>query len=260
MPSLQPDDVNEILRRAADLQARTRGTEGLTGLTQADLESLGQEIGIEPAFVAEALRQRARATPPAPASGGVFGGPGRIRSERVVPAPLTDAFWTEIVNEMRAVTGETGDTATVGASREWRHQLAMGGTTRTLLSATPAPGGTRVVVERHTAHHGGTFFAVPLLLVLLGTMLASMRAGLAGLGIGLVLFALTFLVGRFAYGRRVRGVQQDTEQLLDRLELTALREVAPATASVASGARLHLPEDDAPDTLLSDLDRTRTRT
>lgn len=254
MADLQPDDVNEILRRAADLQARTRGTQGLTGLTQADLESLGQEIGIDPAFVAEALRQRARNADSARAPrGGVFGGPARVTSERTLPAPLTDDLWASIAAAAARLSGDPGRTTMTGSGREWRGGKAF-------LTATPVRDGTRLHVERRTADTGVLTIALPMMVAFLVAMLAAMGWALTGLGVGALLLVVTFLATRFAYGRHVRGVWNETEQMLDRLDVDALREIAPATTGTPSGARLHLPEDDAPDPLSSDLDRTRTRT
>ncbi len=255
MPAYQPDDVNDILRRAAELQARTQGTPDVGGLTPDDLATLGQEIGIDPAFVAEALRQRARGeAAPAAAGGGFFGGPARVRTERTVPSPLTDDLWNEMVEEMRTVTGESGDTGGSGSSRLWSHRLAMSGVTRAILTAAPAREGTRVTVERYTAHEGASIFSISISLVLLATLLAAMAVGLPGLGVGALALVFTFVAARFAYGRRVRKVARETGQMLDRLELAALRETLPA----ATSARISLPTADAPDAVTDVRGGTRT--
>ena len=225
---------------------RDRGTHGLTGLNQADLEQLGAEIGIDPAYVAEALRQRARSADPAEAPrGGVFGGPACAVSERTLPAPLTDDLWTDIAEGARRLTRAPGRTEMAGNGRVWRG-------TKTTVTATPVRDGTRVHIERRTSETGAAILGVSMGVVLLFAMLAAMGYALAGLGVGVAALVVTFLAARFAYGRHVRGVWQDSEALLDRLEVAALRTAAPSP-------RLTLPTDETPDaTARASGDRLRT--
>ena len=259
MPAYQPVDVNDILRRASELQSRSQGTAGAGGLTPDDLQSLGAEIGIDPKYVAEAMRQRARgATAPKAPGGGFFGGPGRVVAERTLPSTLTDALWSEMVTEMRATDGQPGDQSALGATREWRHTIGIGGTTRAFLSATPTrEGETRVRAERSTANVGVVTFLLPLQLVFLVGLFGSMAYGLPALGAGVLAFILVFLAGRVAYGRHTKRAWQDLQQMLDRFELTALRE-SPAVATGASSARIALPTDPAPDALTDLRGGTRT--
>lgn len=258
MASYEPDDVNDILRRASELQARSQGTAGAGGLTPDDLQSLGAEIGIDPKYVAEALRQRARgASAPKAPGGGLFGGPGRVVAERTLPSPLTEALWSEMVTEMRALDGQPGTQDVVGSTREWRHMI--GGSARAFLSATPShEGETRVRAERGTANVGVATFLLPLQLVFVVGLFASMAYGLPALAASALVFVLAFLAGRVAYGRHTKRAWTDLQQMLDRFELTALRE-SPAVASTSTpSSRIALPTDDAPATDTSGRAGTRT--
>ncbi len=262
MASYQPDDVNDILRRASELQSRSQGTAGAGGLTPDDLQSLGAEIGIDPKFVAEALRQRARgASAPKAPGGGVFGGPARVVAERTLPSTLTDALWAEMVTEMRALDGQPGTQDIVGTTREWRYAVGVGsGHARAFLSATPSGNGeTRVRAERSTINFGVPTFLLPLQLVFVVGLFASMGYGLPAFGASVLAFVLVFLAGRFAYGRHTQRAWQDLQQMLDRFELTALRESPAVIHTSTPSARLALPTDEAPGTETSGPTGTRTQ-
>jgi hypothetical protein len=114
------DEVREIF----GLAARGPGNEpapasGADGLTLASLQSIGEEVGLEPAAVAQAAAEvevRSAALVPQRTSLGMPIGVGRI-----VPLPraLTDSEWERLVGELRTTFGARGRVASQGGLREW---------------------------------------------------------------------------------------------------------------------------------------------
>jgi hypothetical protein len=90
------------------------------GLTLDELQRIGQEVGIEPARVAQAAERLDARGRPAPVRRS-FGLP--IGVSRVVDLPRgpTDREWEQLVSEFRTTFGTQGQTTTTGGLREWSH-------------------------------------------------------------------------------------------------------------------------------------------
>ncbi|MDB4951011.1 MAG: hypothetical protein JWM27_3660 [Gemmatimonadetes bacterium] len=113
------DEVREIF----GLAARGGGNEptpvsGADGLTLANLQAIGKEVGLEPAAVAHAAATVEARTVKLPqrTSLGMPIGVGRI-----VPLPraLTDSEWERLVGELRTTFGARGRVSSQGGLREW---------------------------------------------------------------------------------------------------------------------------------------------
>lgn len=112
------DEVREIFRLATDRAKleppKPRGSEGLT---LAEIQDIGREVGLEPDVVARAA-VALRARPPRPLRRS-WGMPIEVGRMVPLPRPLTDREWDQLVGELRSTFGARGRVAVQGSVREW---------------------------------------------------------------------------------------------------------------------------------------------
>lgn len=119
------EEVAEILRIAAEAdEAVASRSAGAAGLTLADIQEIGGEVGIAPARIEQAAgsleRYSAHASPTNTGQPARFLGAPRSVS-RVVPLdrPLEDEEWMRLVVILRETFGARGNLETVGPLRTW---------------------------------------------------------------------------------------------------------------------------------------------
>lgn len=124
------DEIREILTRATELAAEPGDGSGppvLTeesrspsahGLTLAELEDVGGEVGIPPARIAEAAAALDRSGSPPPARTH-FGIPIRAAHTVTLSRMLTEAEWDRFVVRLRDTFQATGQVRTEGSLRTW---------------------------------------------------------------------------------------------------------------------------------------------
>lgn len=115
------DEVAEIFEAAAsDAPARLGGAgrSGGDGLTLAELQSIGREVGLPPERVAEAaaMLDVRRGGVPARTHLGMPTSAGRTVA---LPRALTDREWAILVSELRETFGARGREASAGELRQW---------------------------------------------------------------------------------------------------------------------------------------------
>jgi hypothetical protein len=111
-------EIRDIFEHAATpaptgLHARQESS----GLTLAEIQGIGREVGLDPAAMAAAAGAlSARSATPLRHSVGM-----PVAVGRVVPLPraLTDLEWERLVSELRAAFGATGRVAVQGNLRQW---------------------------------------------------------------------------------------------------------------------------------------------
>jgi hypothetical protein len=112
------DEVREIFELATSRKALGAGSPtAADGLTLADIQSIGREVGLEPGLVARAAAiLDTRLTRPMRRSWGM-----RIEVGRVVPLPraLSDREWERLVAELRSTFRARGQVTDHGGLREW---------------------------------------------------------------------------------------------------------------------------------------------
>jgi hypothetical protein len=131
------DEVREIFGRASDRQHADPPPHGdPAGLTLAEIQSIGLEVGLEPTVVARAAASLDVGAARLPQRTSL-GMPIEVR--RIVPLPrdLTDAEWAQLVAELRATFGARGRVASQPEFREW-----VNGNLHALVE--PAEGGYRL--------------------------------------------------------------------------------------------------------------------
>ncbi|HVH67118.1 MAG TPA: hypothetical protein VM716_04570 [Gemmatimonadales bacterium] len=132
---IRREALERIIQRAAELQAAERDIG--EGLTEADLLTLGQDVGIPPRYLRQALLEE-RTRPSPPESGGVLGwlvGPGQLAVQRVVagePAAVQRALdaWMqqdELLQVKRRYPDHTTWEPKVGAMASIQRALGSGG-------------------------------------------------------------------------------------------------------------------------------------
>jgi hypothetical protein len=112
------DEVQEILRLATASDQALPPSAAQRGLTLAQLQEIGTEVGIPATQVAEAARAIARRPVVLPART-VLGQPRTV--SRIVPIPraLTDEEWTRVVVDLRETFGARGVIESHGGLRSW---------------------------------------------------------------------------------------------------------------------------------------------
>lgn len=213
-------ELAAILRKAAAAQAEgTVQSADTTGFTQAEIERLATEVGIDPKHIAgavEALGTESEHSAP-------NRGSSRMRKviERTYDGTLDDQAWEEVVAELRLVFGGAGTASEVGTSREW-----AGGSefASAHLSATPRNGKTRI---RLTINQD-TPVVLGCLATLMGSMFGSMAVGIpmgkAGVAGPLVLAAVlgviltVAVVANLVVGNVKRKNVMKGEELMGRIK------------------------------------------
>ena len=115
----QDDEVAQIFE-AASLPAVSRGSNAPSteGLTLAELQAIGQEVGIAPERIAEAASSLA-VTQPAIPRRTELGMPMSAAHVIDLPRALTDREWALVVADLRETFGARGKESSEGATRQW---------------------------------------------------------------------------------------------------------------------------------------------
>jgi len=121
-------EVARILQRAADLQSEVGGSDPTArGSSRLELQRVGEELGIEPAFVAQALAElnldgvdedhRAQSR--------WLGAPPEYVVERTIVGPLSPQAWDAIVGHLNSEFKQSIPGVESGEFRtwQWKHEL-----------------------------------------------------------------------------------------------------------------------------------------
>ncbi|HKY97746.1 MAG TPA: hypothetical protein VJL35_07805 [Gemmatimonadaceae bacterium] len=115
------DEVREILSLATTGDARDQSQVAESaGLTLYDLKRIGQEVGIDPARIADAASKLdTRGTPTVVRRS--FGMPVGMSRVVDVPRSPTDREWEQLISLFRSAFGVPGVATTSGGMRQWSH-------------------------------------------------------------------------------------------------------------------------------------------
>jgi hypothetical protein len=126
-----------ILKRAAELQEGSDGSG--THRTIREIQDIAAEVGIDAAFVTEAVSELRRP----PVRVGWLGAPTRFHDERSVAGALTPSVIGELLDQARAELGLHGEVHQVFDGVEWRARSPLG---MSILTLGPRAGGTRIAL------------------------------------------------------------------------------------------------------------------
>src|SRR5687768_3064339 len=114
----QEDEVAEIFE-AASAPALSRGDAAPNqGLTLAELQAIGREVGIAPERIAEAASSLARSQPALPRRT-ELGMPVSAGHVVELPRALTDREWALVVGDLRETFRARGKDSSQGETRQW---------------------------------------------------------------------------------------------------------------------------------------------
>lgn len=164
-------EIAAIFRAAAEgPQSPQREVPPEEGLTLADLQAIGREVGISPAAVAQAAQALDVRREIAPRT--FLGLPIGVGRTVNLNRRLSDAEWERLVVQLRDVFNARGSTRSDGSLRQWTN------------------GNLQVLLEPTETGHRLRFRTVH------GAARASIGAGLAALGVTATLAAATAISGR----------------------------------------------------------------
>jgi hypothetical protein len=162
------DEVAAIFERATEAQQTSRHqVSSGTGMTLAELQEIGREVGIAPATIANAalaLDQGGQ-----PAARRFLGLPIGVGRTIELGRRLTDEEWERLVVDLRETFDARGTVRSDGSFRQWTN-----GNLQALLEPTPSGDRLRMRTMR-------------------GQSRAMMTAGLGVFGMGLVTMLVAFL-------------------------------------------------------------------
>ncbi len=127
---LTDSEVTAVLRRAAE-DADQRG------LTAAQVQEIGSEVGLSSDAVRRALAESASGSLRPSALKRSLGIPVGVAKEVVLPGTLSDAGWDVLVSVARATFNAHGKESRTGVVREWRNG-------RLRIASEPTPAGIRI--------------------------------------------------------------------------------------------------------------------
>ncbi len=162
------DEVAEIFERATEAQMSSLpGGRPAEGLTLAELQEVGRDVGLPPELVARA----AKSLDMAPQSHGrkVLGLPVGVGRTVELPRPLTDAEWHRLVVDLRETFDAKGKLGDQGPFKQWTN-----GNLQALLE--PTQNGQRLRLK-----------------TLKGSALGMLSTGLAMTGISGAILTVLFL-------------------------------------------------------------------
>lgn len=220
---LTEKEIQQVFRRAAELQEKHGSELAEWGPTPAEVMKLGEELGMDAdslrAAVDEVLGGVTRA------KRGLWGDGFSFESDRTYDAELTDDEWHELLQHLRSRFGRTGSVAEVAGAREWDGSQAVLDPIH--LSARSKAGSTRVSIKSDTygaAVVTGIISSFSLLIVALAiskaTGLPAITEWLISAGIfGAAAAAWRKIMGWMGTRRRmaIEETEGAIEQLVDRL-------------------------------------------
>jgi hypothetical protein len=117
----QDDEVAAIFEAAsAPTASNDDDVPAEQGLTLAELQAIGREVGIDPERIAQAAASLQRSRPPIPPRTDL-GLPVTAAHVVDIPRPPTDLEWLLVVGDLRQTFGAWGRESSHGETRIWRN-------------------------------------------------------------------------------------------------------------------------------------------
>ncbi len=180
------EEIAAIFKQAAEVQeAAQRKLSPSEGLTLAELQQIGKEAGITPAFIAQAAAAVNQTTPALPSTT-YFGLPISVARTVDLPGPFSDKDWEQLVVDLRTTFRATGEIRRDGSLRQWKN-----GNLQALIE--PTESGHRLVLRTRKGSAQPALLGGLALLMLGLTMILAM-----GFSRGFRLVDDTFIATLFA--------------------------------------------------------------
>ena len=233
------DEVARILRDAATPRAALPGAPGAAdGMTLAELQDIGAEVGLSPARIADAAASvDVRRGMPAPRRS--LGMPVSVARAVAVDRPPTDHEWDMLVAELRETFHAHGRDRSQGSLRAWSN-----GNLRAAVEPTDGGWRFRIGTVKGDAQTmnmvGGGALLMALFLLLVTFMRADMD--LAGPLVTALMGSATLAFNAVRLPQWAREREAQMEHVAGRAR-ALLSGPAPAPADASSPARLVAGEE-----------------
>jgi hypothetical protein len=206
-------EMRAIFERAARHPSSVART-GEAGLSLAELQEIGAAAGLDPAAVAAAAGELHA---PAAPRRRVLGLTRELTHTRLLPGPVSDDAWGQIVADLRRHAGADGLLSQVGRIRSWTSSTSDGDIPLR-ASLEPEGEGVRLTLMQRPGDLVALLTAMPLgIAVLIGVLAFAVNGSTAALLV-LPVAAALYLVVRAAYERSVSRTARRFEAILDRAE------------------------------------------
>ena len=141
------EEAQRIFAHVAERQRDALAADA--GLSIEDLQEAARAAGLDPDLV---LQAAVSLDAPAPErSQTLLGAPVEVVRQRMIPEPVSDETWAQIVAEARRAFGGVGIAGQIGRLREWTlvSSKASNQNITTRLALEPTPEGTRLTLSRN---------------------------------------------------------------------------------------------------------------
>ena len=213
-------EVREILRKAVE-KAPSRALARSEGLSLAELKSIGQEVGIDPARLEEAARAVALKGETRPSL--LLGAPTVLNLERKVEGAFDPEDTPEILSLIRRTMGQQGEVDEIHGSLEW---TAKGDSGERYVTLSPRDGTTTIRGSANLTNAAVLTFlpagAVGLIASLVGLIKFVQAGSLVGLIVCLAVVPVLYAILRTIFGKiseaesaRLQRVVEDLARLTE---------------------------------------------
>jgi len=148
--------ISKILKRAAELEHDENIADESDGLTLGELQQVSKEVGIDPRYIHQALRELQTPTRPMPLISRLLGGPFKYNILETAPGILTGDKWEEIVSEIRRIHGGIGKTSKLGKTFEWEQRKQEVGYIQ--ISLSPKNDTTKIHLNANYRYHASIIY------------------------------------------------------------------------------------------------------
>jgi hypothetical protein len=226
------EEVALILRKASQLEARPTAGDAADGLSLTEIRRIAQEAGISPDLVTRVAALLDVEGPSRAAA--IFGGQAEFRAEHEGAGVLPREHYGDVVDAIRRVIGQQGQTKEVLDALEWK---SVGETSQITVVVRPKDATTAVhVLANRGASAGLVYLPVGVAGLLAGLITgAIIEPGLAG---GLTIMgtaaAAAFLTARTIGKAATRRFEGKFATLVQSVTNEVERHSIPAGAEPAS--------------------------
>lgn len=261
-PKFTEKEVGKIIADA--MRRQQTAHQERHGLTTDELKQVAAEMGIDDAFVEDAIA--AERLQVENKGEKFFGAPAQLVMERTFMMQISDTEWQQIVELLRTEHGVAGAPATYGPNREWTTDRTPNGMPAS-LQLLEVDGRTKIRYRIDYRQQRFITAFLPALFGVLGFIIMAAGSELAlllpAIPFGLTIFGILYTLIRWAFTRSVAKQRRNGELLMSRIREIAGSDAPTVEKRDLSGqARLSLSADEYGTTnskTTSHSDRTRTR-
>ena len=209
------EEVREILKEAVK-KPPSRVLANREGLSLADLKSVGEEVGIDPARLEDAARAVASRKRNQPSR--VLGGPTILNFERKVEGEFDPEDTPEILSVIRRTMGQQGEVEEIRSSLEWS---AKGDASQTYVTLSPRDGKTTIQASSNLSGVAVLTYLVPGFMAFIPTLVGLVKfikdGSIPALVVFLTVLPLLYPILRAVYKKISSNESAKLEQVVDEL-------------------------------------------